>query len=319
MRKVKIILLMGSLMLISCISACHSQGTLSLFSYSKKAGVGYSVYVSDGYAYITNNNGVVIFDVHQPKRPRKVGKITTGVTFGICIEKDLAYISAESGLVIADVRDPVNPKILTEYAFVNETQGVQVEGSYVYIASERGLEILNISNPGKVIPIAHIGDSPIIRDVDVYDGIAYLASPGNGVEVIDVTDPVSPQKITTVAGTKGAWGFHIHNEFLYVGCHGYGVKILSLSDKKSPRIIGSFRDNDGGEALGVWGDGKHLYIADNYNIEVLDVSDPTNPYEISEYSKVIGAHDLCVDGKFIYVAEAKKGLIIFEVKQEQRR
>jgi len=318
MRKVKIILLMGSLMLISCISACHSQGTLSLVSYSKKAGVGYRVCTSDGYAYVTNNDGVVIFDVHQPRRPRKVGEITTGVTFGICVKNGLAYISGENGLVIADVRDPANPKILTEYTFVKETQGVQVEGSYIYIASERGLEILNVSNTGKVTPIAHIGDSPI-RDVDVYGGIAYLASFKNGVAVIDVTDPVSPQKITTVAGTKGAWNCHIHNELLYVGCHGYGIKILSLSDEKSPRIIGSFCDDDGGEALGVWGDGKHLYIADNYNIEVLDVSDPTNPYEIGEYSKVIGAHDLCVDGKFIYVAEAKKGLIIFEVKQEQRR
>ena len=318
MRKLKIILLMESLMLISCISVCHSQGTLSLVSYSKKAGVGYSVCVDKDYAYITNNDGVVIFDVHQPKRPREVGKITTGVTFGICVKNGLAYISGSNGLVIADVRDPENPKILFEHAIAKKTQGVHVEGSYVYIASERGLEIWNVSNPGKVTPIAHIGDIAI-REVDVHSGIAYMASPGNGVEVIDVTDPASPQKITTVAGTKGAWDVHIHNEYLYVGCHGYGIKILSLSDKKSPRIISSFRDNDGGEALGVWGDGKHLYVADNYNIEVLDVTDPTNPYEVDEYGNVIGAHDIFVDKNYIYVAEAKKGLIIFEVKQEQRR
>ena len=90
-----------------------------------------------------------------------------------------------------------------------------------------------------------------------------------------------------------------------------------ISNKKSLQLIGSFQDDDGGEALGVWGEGKYLYIADNFCIEVLDVTDPSNPYEIGEYSRVRGAHDLCVDGKSIYVAEARKGLIVLQFKEKQ--
>jgi len=71
--------------------------------------------------------------------------------------------------------------------------------------------------------------------------------------------------------------------------------------------------------LGVWGDDQFLYIADNYGMEMLDVSDPSHPYEVGQYSGLSGAHDLLVDEKYIYVAEAKKGLIILEVKQEERR
>lgn len=318
MRKKRTLLLIVWLTLIVSISTGQSQGTLGLISYSKKAGVGYSVCVDKDYAYITNNDGVVIFDIHQPKHPRKVGKIPTGVTFGICVENNLAYISGESGLVITDVRDYANPKKLMEYAIEEETHRIQVEGSYVYIASNEGLEILDVSNPGKIIPIAHFGDSRA-WGVDVCDGIAYLASFNNGVEVIDVTDPASPHKITTMAGTKGACDVHIHDEYLYVGCHGVGIVIFNISDKKSPQLTGRFCDDDGGEALGVWGDGKYLYIADNFGIEVLDVTDPSNPYEIGEYSRVRGAHDLYVDGKFIYVAEARKGLMVFQFRENERR
>lgn len=65
------------------------------------------------------------------------------------------------------------------------------------------------------------------------------------------------------------------------------------------------------------GCGRHLFVADNYGIEVLNVDDPANPGELAEYDGLRGAHDIFVVGSFIYVAEAKKGLIVFELKQEQ--
>jgi hypothetical protein len=104
-----------------------------------------------------------------------------------------------------------------------------------------------------------------------------------------------------------------------VGCHGAGIRILRLSDKASPQVIGRYLDDDGGEALGVWGDGAYLYVADNYRIEVLDVSDPAHPYEVGEYGRVNGAHDLCVDGAFVYVAEGRKGLIVLEFEGTRGR
>jgi hypothetical protein len=71
MRKMYAVLCMSWLTLICCTPRRHSQGTLSLVGYSKEAGVGYGVSVDKDYAYVTNNNGVVIFDVHPPKHPRK--------------------------------------------------------------------------------------------------------------------------------------------------------------------------------------------------------------------------------------------------------
>ncbi len=47
---------------------------------------------------------------------------------------------------------------------------------------------------------------------------------------------------------------------------------------------------------------------------MLDIKDPTSPYEIGEYNTVSGAHDFDVDGTFVYVAEARKGLVILELK-----
>ena len=316
MRKIYGVLLTGWLTLTFCSCVRHSTGILSFVCYCKEAGVGYGVCVDKDYAYVTNNEGVVIFDVHQPNHPRKVSMIATGETFGMCIENDLAYILGGRGLVIADVGDPENPKKLQEYVIEEYTQRLHVKDSYVYIASDAGLEILDASDSAKVTTVAQFGDRRA-RGVDVCDGIVYLAGPDNGVEVIDATEPASPQKITTVANTRGACDVHIHDEYLYVARSEDGITILNISNKKSPKLIGSFRNDDGGEAKGVWGDGKYLFVVSN-RVEMLDVGEPTSPFEIGEYSRR-GGHDLCVDGKYIYVASGIKGLLILQFNENQER
>ncbi len=314
MRKMHIVLLIVWFMLTFCSCARHSEGALSFVCYCKEAGVGYGVYVDKDYAYVTNNDGVVVFDIRQSRKPRKISMIPTGVTFGIHIEDNLAYILGRRGLVIADISDPVNPKKIQEYVIEEYKQRVHVEVNNVYIASDAGLEILDASNSRKINTIAQYGDSKA-RGVDVCDDIVYLAVPDNGVEVIDVTDPCSPQKITTVDGTKGACDVHIHDEYLYVARHEGGIVILNISDKKSPKTVGSFHFDDGGEAKGVWGNGKYVFIAGN-RIKMLDVSEPKSPYEIGEYSRR-GGHDLCVDGKFVYVASGRKGLLILQFDESK--
>jgi hypothetical protein len=311
LQDVWLVLILG----ILCVSACKSQGVLSRVSTSK-AGVAYDVYVEDGYAYITNNDGVVIFDVSEPDNPQKVGKIISGTAFGVFVDNGLTYIAGEGGLVIADVSDPANPRQLGKCSSEGVTNQVRVYGSYAYIAGSTGLEIMDVGDPSTPKPVTRLSDSGGAMGVEIYDSTLYLAKPGEGLEVIDVTDPYSPQKITTVAETQGAWDIHMHEDILYLGCHGAGVRIINISDRESPQIIGRFNDDDEGEALGVWGDGKYLYVADNYGIEVLDIKDPTRPIEISEYDGLRGAHDLYVVGTLVYVAEARKGLIILEHKGE---
>ena len=130
----------------------------------------------------------------------------------------------------------------------------------------------------------------------------------------DLADAASPSKVGTVSGTGGTLDVHLGGDLAYLACHAAGVRVLDVSDRASPRVVGRFDDDDGGEALAVWGDGVHLYVADNFGIEVLDLSDPTQPEQIAEYGGVSGAHDLAVVGPFVYVAEGRKGLIVFEFR-----
>ena len=317
MRKTSTLRLLLWFLIIFCVSACQAQDALYPLS-TTKAGVGYGVYVNGGYAYITNNEGVLIFDVQDPKNPKEIGSVLTGYTKRVVTKDGLAYIACEHGLVIADIRDPAVPERVGAYDSQGIAQSVSVDGNYAYLAGAQGLEIVDVSNPDNPVQAARL-EGEEAWGVAIYENYIYLAVPNTGLEVIDVRDPFSPQKIRTAPGTQAAWDVHIYQGTAYVGCHSNGVIIFNLSNKESPELIGRYLDDDGGEALGIWGDSQFLYVADNFGIEVLDVQDPTRPQQVAEYGNTNGAHDIYVDGNLIYVAEGRKGLMIFEFKGPQER
>jgi len=301
-------------------SFCKAQNigdhnSLEMISTTKAGSVPYGVYADKRYAFITNNDDLLIFDISEPAHPKKIGKVDIGVSFSMTIKDELAFTVGESGLFIIDISNPQNPRRLGTLRLEGAGAGIWVENTLAYIAGSTGLEIIDISDPAHPSKVGHCDGGPA-RSVVLVDGIVYAANRINGLEIIDVTDPSDPQKISTLPGTQTAWNVHVHEEYLYLGRHQNGVEIFNISNKKAPIKMGSFFDGDGGEALSVWGDKNYLYVADNFGVEVLDIKDPAHPRQIDEYGGLGCTHDIFVDGKLIFVASVKKGLIILEFSPE---
>ncbi len=292
--------------------SAFGQGSLEIISHTKKGGISYGIRVNEKYAFVTNNKGVYVFEINNPRNPMLVSKINTGVTLGIDIHNDQAFIIGEDQLRIVDISDPVNPIIKKELDFTDYSQSLIAEDSYLYIANERGLDILDISDLEQIRNISHFGDI-WYRSTAIKDHIAYLANYNNGVEVVDVSHPNTPKRITLVSGTERAVSLHVHNDLLFVARSNQGISILDISIKESPQVISNFCDNDDGEAKDVWGNEDYLFIQDGFGIEVLDISDPSNPYEICENNKC-GGHEIFSDGNYVYVATGKKGMIVLLFK-----
>ena len=131
--------------------------------------------------------------------------------------------------------------------------------------------------------------------------------------MVNISNPNSPQLVTTMPQTGGANDIHITDDTLYLGCWGAGIRVIDISDPTSPLMLDSYDDNDGGEELGLVEKDDLLYVADNGGVELFNVSNPTSIVEIAERtSDVDAAHDIDVDGEYIYVALGG-GLLILEV------
>ncbi len=276
--------------------------------------VAYEVYVQNNHAFVTNNDGTIIFDISNPSHPVKIGGVlTSDGAFGVYVENDTLFIASDSdGFIMANISIPEDPVIIGEHSDGGSANSVCFEGSYAYVTEyPRGFEILDITDPKAITKVSFYDDGGEFRNVAVKDGLAYLADPATGLKVINISDPTSPERIRTVSGTHGVIDLYIYEDLLFLGCHGNGVRILDISTPQSPIVLGQYYKTEG-EAYGVTGNATHLYVADlQQGVYLLNITDPKRPIEIMHYSEAV-PHDIFYDGKYIYLADQDTELNIFD-------
>ena len=274
-------------------------------------GTAYDVRVQGDYAFVGNNDGLVIVDIHQPNRPRRAATIELGEgAFGMYIEGDLAYISGgRDGFTIANVADPENPKILGTYPA--GVGSVCVRDSVAYVSHYQGqLNAIGVHDPANPTLLGSYEGGGMGTDVACLQDLVYLGVAEKGVVVLDGSDPSSLTRVTTVPRTQGAKNMEIVGDRLYLGCHGNGARILDISDPRSPRILATLSPS--GEAWGASGDNTHLWIADlQEGVELYDVRDPGQPRLIAQ-AENYAPHDITFAGGYAYLADQDKGLVILE-------
>lgn len=287
------------------------------------SGVGYDVDIDGNYAYITGNDGYIVVDIQNPIKPRIIGEfeIDDGA-FGIFVKDDIAYVAAAGqGLFTTDVSDPTNPTLLGQEIVGGISNNVYVSGDYAYISNyENGLQIFDVTdltNPTKIGEYSLDGraDNVVVRD-----NYAYVANPNSRVNVLNVTIPSSPQKVRTLSATDGATGISTYEDLLFVGCYSSNVVVFDISIPSNPILLGVHTDDDDGEAQGVAGNSTHLYVADNYGVEFLNISNLPIITEVAEQRQgVSAAHDIDFKGNFLYIAGGSiTGSLIFEVSKTQK-
>ncbi|HSE98144.1 MAG TPA: Ig-like domain-containing protein, partial [Blastocatellia bacterium] len=170
------------------------------------------------YAYVsTISDRLLTYDISDPSKP----KLTHTVKFDARILNDfsttadgrIGVISREgasnrrNGIAFLDMSDPARPKVISEYT-ETVTGGVHsafVDGHYVYLTDDatgsmRVIDFKDVKNPKEVArwevpnplakPVRTIDGETVggryLHDVQVVDGLAYLAYWRDGLVILDV-------------------------------------------------------------------------------------------------------------------------------------
>lgn len=276
--------------------------------------VGYDVNVVGDYAYVTNNDGVMIVDVSNPERPRKVSDILTDqAPFAVTINGDKCFVAfSGSEFLISDVSDPLNPQtIVSSNAGSGIVTKIVVLDTYVFISyREVGYRIFNFT--GTTLDLLYTYSDSQGESLAVKDDFLYFGNPNAGIRVFNISAITAPVYIRTLNTATSVWDMYIHGNLLYVGCHGAGIRIYSISNLSNPSLLRSLSEDDGGEAQGIVANSSFLFVADNYGVEAYNISSPSFPVEIAEVTDGISAaHDIDIDEEYVYVALGG-GLVILE-------
>lgn len=181
------------------------------------------------------------------------------------------------------------------------------DGREYALLNSVGLTVVDVTNPALPVEVAHIPGGA--SDIEAFGHHVYVTHDSGPVQVIDIADPRAPvlvREFSNFPGTPTA-GVHtlsIADGRLYLNGNG-GFSVWSLSDPARPSLLGRY---GGGYVHDVLARGDTVYAALIYGdgVDVVDVSDPTQPTRIANFTYPgAGAHNICstADGRYLFVGD----------------
>jgi len=267
---------------------------------------------------IDHQGGLHIIDVSDPTNPIFVGSSDNsagGYSFGVTVNSHYVYVESvivgttTGYLDVFDLSDISSPQlvksILKPYGF-RWRSGV-VDGNYLYTAADRpaggagGLHIFDVSDPSNPTEVgSYITGVSTWAPVSKVGNYVYLPGRYNGVYIIDVSDPTNPILVTTIDTPSAADNVAVSGGYGYVADQNSGLQIFNTTTNL---IVGSYDTPDQAYDVDLYN--NYAYVIDHSSIQVINVSDPTNPTLIKEIKSMFGSYTgLAASGNFAYVAHS---------------
>ncbi|CAN5833111.1 Ig-like domain-containing protein [soil metagenome] len=257
-----------------------------------------------------------VFDISDPANPvltdsikvdaRRINDVMANPQEGFAIMTREGAANRVNGIVVLDITDPLHPTIASEYTETvpGGVHTTWIVGELVYLTHNgtgdmRIIDVADRANPREVGRWGIDDPNPVLHDIFVKDGIAYLSYWDDGLVILDLggagkggtpTDPVFVSRIYYPEGnTHTAWRW---KDYVFVG------------DEIFPEDWDMDRP-----------------IAARGYIHVIDVSDIENPVEVAKYEvPEAGAHNIWIDDadETLYLAYYQAGLRALDVSGELR-
>jgi len=312
------------------VSTPLSVPELSIISKLKVPGQAIDVKAYGGYAYLTNDLGVLyIIDVSDKQDPQITGKCQ-GINAAniVIIAKEYAYISYTEwmradkdesgsnngipdiysicGFKIVNIKDKKNPVVVGDYISGKQSeksvQGLVVEGDYAY---------LNTTD---------------------YTGNILKSR----LEIIDIKDKTNPQikGYCSIEGQPN--GIFIKGGYAYINNTYYDFEkkqhtgqskffTVDISDKEAPFIAGSC--SVPANSWSVYASGDHAFLTSsiyddeiedykNSVLQIIDISDEKNPAPLGKCSIPGGAWEIDIKDDFLFVSNNKGGVSVINISDK---
>jgi hypothetical protein len=158
-----------------------------------------------------------------------------------------------------------------------------------------------------------------MNDIVVQDTLAFVAVKWGGLVIFNITDLQNPSIIgsyyeplntSSVSDNVLTSGIFVRDDLAFLADGENGLLILNVSSPTNPIKIGHFDEKgDWRHCNEVFVENSYAYIFTSLYLIILDISDPTMPYKISE-EQFIGLRNIYVKNDFIFLATSTSCMII---------
>ena len=284
--------------------------------------------------------GVKLVNIENPENPQELSFVATAVKeenttyfknpIDIIVENNLAYISAygSTNLFVVDLSDPGHVAIKGSFEFdkgefpMPET--MHLDYPYIYLCqtnSSAALLRIDVSDPANPILSAAFEAPKSVRYAATLNDTLFVAS-DERLWIYHLEDPQTPRLLGSSWQWSGVDRLEAGNGHLYAA-RGDTLFILDYSDVQNITARGHYHSPNGTvRVVSVRGEQAYLLTVNEAQsaFEVVNVADPANPSQISQYPIESEGRDLFIpedNPAKAYVAFSKSpsenGLLILDL------
>ena len=183
---------------------------------------------------------------------------------------NILYVAGGTRLELFDITNPSTETYLSSYDFGAQATHVRVAGSIAYVTEGTAMAVLDVSTPTDTPTLlGTFGFGQYASDLQVKDGVAYIVDGNGNLFILDVS--------AITSGNPGS-------------------PVLMTGDNPYNTPAG-----DSYSRIALSADGNYAYIAERGTIEILDISNKSNPVHVSFYDDSGNDYGgIATSGNYVY-------------------
>lgn len=199
----------------------------------------------------------------------------------------------------------------TNVTFVGRWPGgpcidVRTDGDYAYIGNGGLFQSLYLTDPDTPAIAGEYLTDGLVWDIEISNSYAYIAT-GNGMEIVDISDPSNPFLIGKIDRNNYSpfLALAISGDYAYIGDFYGFLHVVDISDPGNPVELSQI--HCAGEItthVEVYGNYLYMIAWDDWWINIVNISDPTDPHYEGVYETNTKPTAIKVSGDYLYVGMA---------------
>jgi hypothetical protein len=234
------------------------------------------------------------------------GRIPFGTVGAIAEDFPRLLYGSGSALVVDDVSDPSFPRREGFLKLGGSILDLETQGRLTYATTEAGLFIIDTDSSGSPQQVGFVATPHPARAVRVHGWQAFVAG-GTGLSMVHVGNPASPRIVKTGRIPRCDYQ-DLELDYPLLFATGCGFQIIDLAKPPFPNTVA--RLDLPVAAIDV--EGSIVAVASWTRLQLIDVSDPSNPMVRGSIWTHGLAQDVALTGN-IAVASSATGLTIADV------
>lgn len=232
--------------------------------------------------------------------------------------RPLAHMAARSALIVFDLAAGSPPVEVGSYSAVacqfRGFDDLVVDGNLAYAVGGQGLHVVDVGEPAEPRLVGVLEGPMLASSVTVADSEAAVT--GCDLALLDIADPVKPRIDSRLGAGWFPRDLVIDGRLAYLLDGEAGLHVVDLDDPREPLDRHGARSHDR-PATDMAVRDRLAYLTVGNGLQVLDLSDPGSPREVSvEIDGVAnhGTNRIALDGDHAYVTDAEIGLQVLDLR-----